>query len=213
MAKSQQRISKGYYQYSQADNFVTVKNYIFVHEEDQKGLLLRFVNDLGYTVDSMEYTVVQLDVNGNVIDKTKVKHTKMKLLPCEMFVTETAITVDGRCCDFRIVFSCVRSGAYAYTVREGRVVVDYVLPQSPLLPKRRGRIKGAKSFRVKRRKAASKRLLTVLSPFVALVLTLLFILMYMTFNYAKGHYDVRKQQENEAASATYTVGCDWDFEA
>lgn len=210
MAKGQQRLSKGFYQYSQADNFVAVKNYIFIYEDGKKNLLLRFVNDLGFEVDSMEYTVVQFDVDGNILDNTKVKHKAMKFLPGQMFATDTPIAVDGRCCDFKVVFSCVRSGDFAYTVREGKVIADYVWPQLPLLPKNKRGIKEAKSFSVKRKRCPRLTLVTVVSPLVALALTLAFILMYMTFDYSKD-YKESKQKNSNTAQVTYVI--DGDAEA
>ncbi len=184
MAKGQQRISKGFYQYSQADNFITVKNYIFVQQGDKKGLLIRFVNDSDFEADSMEYTVVQLDVNGEVIGKNKMKHTAMRLRPEEVFASDEAIIVDNRCCDFKVVFSRVVSGNYVYTVSEGKVIVDYILPAKPLIDPQKGRNKALRSFSVKRR-TASRPMIALLAPIVALVLSLIFVLMYSTYGYAK----------------------------
>lgn len=186
MAKGQQRISKGFYQYSQADNFITVKNYIFLKQNDKKGLLIRFVNDMPYKVDSMEYTVVQLDVNGAILGKTCIKHTAMNLLPGSMFVSDDAVAVDDRCCDFRVVFAFVRSGDYLYTVREGNVVVDYALPPRPLLSYKKNRVVDVKTFSVKR-KTVKRPIISVISPLVALILSIVFIIMYISYGPAKDY--------------------------
>ena len=53
-------------------------------------------------------------------------------------------------------------------------------------------------------------LVTVVSPLVALALTLAFILMYMTFDYSKD-YKESKQKNSNTAQVTYVI--DGDAEA
>lgn len=196
MAKSQQRISKGFYQYSQVNNFITVKNYMFIREKGKKCLLIRFVNDSDFTVDSMEYTVVQLGAGGQVIDNTRVACKKMNLAPGEMYASNESIVVDDYCSDFKVVFSCVRSGNYVYTVREGRAVADYILPEVALEigEKKRGR-KGKRSRKIKRRhrikrftvarKLISRPMIATLAPIVAVLLAILCAALYMARDYVK----------------------------
>ena len=184
MATSQQRISKGFYQYSQVNNFITVKNYMFLREKGKKCLLIRFVNDSDFTVDSMEYVVVQLGVGGEIIDNTKVVCKKMNLDPGEMYASDESVVVDDYCTDFRVVFSCVRSGDYVYTVREGRLVADYTLPNSALEIGKKKSGRRVRRFRVKRR-LIRHPLIATLAPIVALILAILCVTLYMVRDFVK----------------------------
>ena len=207
MAKSQQRISKGCYQYLQTENFVEVKNYIFIQDGKRKGLLIRFLNDLGVTVDSMEYVITQFDVDGNIIDKTEIKHSYMKLRHGNMFVTEKAIVVDERCCDFKVTFINVRSGNYVYTLREGLVAVDLVTPQKALISKKKSVFKKSVGhFSVKRR-VITRPTVCTLSPIVALILTLICLVMYMSFGYAKKYNGMSEEAKAIPRGEGYVTVC------
>lgn len=184
MAKSQQRISKGFYQYSQVNNFITVKNYMFLREKGKKCLLIRFVNDSDFKVDSMEYTVVQLGAGGQVIDNIRVECKKMNLAPGEMYVSNESIVVDDYCSDFKVVFSRVCSGNYVYTVREGRAVADYTLPEVGLQVGKKKRVRPIKRFTVAR-KLISRPIIATLAPIVAVLLAILCVVLYMVRDYVK----------------------------
>lgn len=118
----QQYISKGFYLHKQPSELISVQNYIYVRSEGKKCLLLRLSNDLGYTVDEIDLTVIQLDASGKIVAKSRVKYSQMKLGAGETFVTERGIVVDEFCTDFRVVFSSVKSGRYKYTVRGGNIL-------------------------------------------------------------------------------------------
>lgn len=157
--------------------------------------------------------MIQLDAEGNVIEKTDVKHTNMKFLPKSMFVTETALIVDERCCDFKVVFNCVRSGDYVYRIREGRVIVDLVLPPAPLLKKKKRLFaKEAHRFSVRRRAVIHPHI-AALSPIIVLILTLICLVMYMSFDYAKAYNKIGEEKQNKAKAEGYTACYNLDYEA
>ena len=182
MAGSQQRISKGFYQYSQVNNYITVKNYMFLREKGKKCLLIRFVNDADFTVDSMEYVVVQFGSGGQTIDTTRVVCEKMNLAPGAMYASNDSIVVDDYCTDFKIVFSFARSGNYVYTVRDGRVVADYVLPQEKLEISGKKRERKIKHFSVER-KLITRPTIAMLSPVAIAVISLLGVALHMLFSF------------------------------
>lgn len=184
MAISQQRISKGFYQYSQVNNFITVKNYMFLREKGKKCLLLRFVNDTDFKVDSMEYTVVQLDAGGQTIATIPVVCKKMNFAPGEMYASNDSIVVDDYCSDFKIVFSAVHSGNYVYTVRDGRVVADYSLPEEGVEIGKKKRGRKIKRFRVKR-KLIRHPIIATLAPIVAAILAILCVTLYMARDFVR----------------------------
>ena len=126
MLINQQYLSKGFYQYAQIGNAVSVKNYIFMHENGKKCLLIRFSNDLEYTVDTMTFTVIQLDSVGKVITQTNVTYTELQFLPGSTYVAPIGLVVDDSCTDFKVVFSSVKSGRYEYLTRGGHLIVRYI---------------------------------------------------------------------------------------
>ena len=122
---SENYIAKGNYRYSQIDNFVSVKNYIFLRKKGVKCLLLRFSNELGYTVDGMSYVVFQYDVDGNLLGRRQVRHNDIMLNPLGTYATSEPLEVNEKCTDFKVVFLEVRSGKYRYRVVDQVVSVCY----------------------------------------------------------------------------------------
>jgi len=129
MQTDAQMLSKGFYQYAQLNRFVTVKNYIFLRENGKKCLLLRFYNDMDYTVDRMEFTVVQMDAAGKVLERTPVVCKKLKFWSGSTYTMKDAIIVQELCNDFKIVFDEVRSDRYTYYVKDGKPVAYFDVPQ------------------------------------------------------------------------------------
>ena len=125
MASKNKCVAKGSYQRSQIDHFPAVKNYIFLRDGERKRLLLRFVNGMDETVDGMAYTVFQYDDEGNLIERSSVRHSGLSIPSQGMFVPAESLTVDERCVDFEIVFSEVVSGRYVYRVIDKIVSVYY----------------------------------------------------------------------------------------
>lgn len=126
MTSNQQFLSKGFYQYAQSGNPVLVKDYIFTRQEGKKCLLVRFSNDLEYTVDEMEFTVVQMDAAGKILKNTRVEYVQMQLEPGTTYVHNAGIVVDDFCTDFRIVLKKVKSGQYVYEAHKGQMTVRYI---------------------------------------------------------------------------------------
>ncbi|MBR6745587.1 MAG: hypothetical protein IKM00_10300 [Clostridia bacterium] len=126
MIDEEQYIAKGDYRRPQIGNFILVKQYLFLRRNGKKVLLLRFFNELGHTVDGMDYTVFQYDAGGKPLARARVSHGDMQFLPGEFYAPGTAVEVEEACADFSVVFSEVRSDRYRYRVTDGGVSVFYV---------------------------------------------------------------------------------------
>ena len=123
MSSSPQYIAKGFYTYSQIDQFISVKNYFFVQNDDQKYLLLRFSNASDFIANTMDFTVIQLNSSGTILEKTPVHYTGLMFTPGSTHTPETGIPVHPFCTDFKVEFSQVTSKNYIYEVRDGQVTV------------------------------------------------------------------------------------------
>ena len=135
MVQAHEHISKGYYKYSQMHHFISVKNYIFVHQGNKKCLLLRFSNDFDHTVDAMAFTVVQMNAVGQILDQTPVELQCMNLAPGGMYTPDQGIIVNDNCNDFKIVINEVFSEHYRYTIRNQTLVTEYLpVPKQALPP-------------------------------------------------------------------------------
>ena len=125
MAIIQQHIAKGVYQYSQIENFISVKDYMLVRSDDKKCLMFRFANNADYTITAMNFTITQLDNSGKVIATTKHMYESLTIAPDAQFVPDEGIVVDEKCHDFKVSFTEVRSDKYRYTVKNGKIQVFY----------------------------------------------------------------------------------------
>ena len=128
----QQYLSKGFYQHAQVGNPVSVKNYIFLRDNNKKYLLIRYANELDHTVHAMYLTLLQLDATGKVIDRVKLKYEQLQFMPGSTYAEDAGIRVHETCTDFRVVFTKVISGQYEYSTYAGRPVVRYLKKQSDL---------------------------------------------------------------------------------
>ncbi|MBQ7380316.1 MAG: hypothetical protein IJW70_11645 [Clostridia bacterium] len=95
-------------------------------------MLIRFSNDLEYTVDAMDFTVIQMDSAGKVLANTEIGYDQMHFSPGSTYITSSGIVVDEYCTDFRVVFSTVRSGRYVYDSRSGHTIVRYLRKETQL---------------------------------------------------------------------------------
>ncbi len=125
MVNNEQIISKGVYGFSQISDFISVKNYIFMHKDDKVCLAIRFFNDTEYTFDSMSFSVIQLDALGKVIARTRIEYDNMHFESGKPYTSNNLIVVDNQCVDFRIQFYEAYSDYYRYVVKNRRVVVYY----------------------------------------------------------------------------------------
>ena len=125
MFSTPQYIAKGFYTHSQIDQFICVKDYFFTQKGDQKYLLLRFANSSDFTANSMAFTLIQLDCNGAVLEKTPIEYYGLNFISGSTHVPQEGIPINEFCTDFKVQFSLVTSGHYAYQVNGSQVTVRY----------------------------------------------------------------------------------------
>lgn len=192
MVTKQQFLSKGFYQYAQVGNPVLVKDYIFARQEGKKCLMVRFSNELEYTVDAMAFTVIQMDAAGKVLANTDIQYVEMNFCPGGTYVSDAGIVVDEYCTDFRIVLSAVRSGQYEYVPHGSHTAVRYLRKQQPLETLN---VTGSQISQVSvRKRRFGKPGLSVLLATIAVVVLLAGNALSIGWNY----YET-KREEAEAA--------------
>ena len=192
MVTKQQFLSKGFYQYAQTGNPILVKDYIFARQEGKKCLMVRFSNELEYTVDAMTFTVIQMDASGKVLANTDIQYVEMNFCPGGTYVSSAGIAVDEYCTDFKIVLGAVRSGQYEYLPHGGHTAVRYLRKQQPL--ETRNAMGSYISQVSVRKRQFGKPWLSVLLATVAIVVLLAGNALSIGLNY----YEI-KREEAEAA--------------
>lgn len=192
MPSTKQHIAKGFYQYSQLNRFISVKDYIFSRVENKKCLLIRFSNDMDYPVDSMTFTVVELNGSGKKIAEKKITYEGIRIDAGATYVSERGIVVENDCRDFKIYFSCVRSGKYKYVVKNGEVSVLY--DQNPPKVKKKSNSKKINSSFSVTPIGKNKQRLATLTSVLALILILATCVGNLYSLYRK---ELEKREERE----------------
>ena len=159
MSAEKQIITKCHYRYSQINNFIAVKDFMFVREKGANRLLIRFCNFTDFTVNSLTFTIVELDAAGKVLRKLKVKQEALNIAPGGTYAPNAGFQVDADCCDCKIIFRRVSSGNYIYRIHENRIISDYRKPQRELVENGSESTSGSpfyvKSNRAKKAKASA----------------------------------------------------------
>lgn len=125
MKLSEQVISKGSYDHSSPGAPVEVLQYIFVRQRGRKCLLLRFRNNSEFTINRIEYQIVQLGEKGKEISRTKLKTPPLNEVPGSVFTLSDAIVVNEQCVDFRINLIFLKAGDYEYKFSGDDFFVSY----------------------------------------------------------------------------------------
>ena len=194
-------LSKGFYQYAQLSQFITVKNYIFVRQNGKKCLLLRFYNDMDYTVDAIYFTIVQMDAAGKELERTSIACERLSFRSGSNHTLKNAIVVEELCNDFKIVFDEVHAGRYSYVVKDGKAVAYFNAEQKK--KPRRMEDDGDSSddaFTVKKKKYGR--------PAIAAFLAVLLLLALIALNAFQLYFAELKRYEenkNRVWSAAQTI--------
>lgn len=197
MTQENQIISKGIYGYSQIDGFIAVKDYIFTRIQGKKCLLLRFTNYADYVVNSMSFTLIQINSSGEDIGHIEMNCSKLDIRPGQNYACENIIAVNEYCSDFKVVFSSVCSDNYIYMVCDGRISVRVDLPQQALISGTPAKKSIRKAFSVTRRSFEKPRLSVFLAA-VMLILMLALNVAYVLYTYVDAVLDERERLEQEA---------------
>ena len=132
MSAEKASITKCHYRYSQINNFISVKDFMFVRENGINHLLIRFCNHSDFTVNSLAFTILQLDASGKVLKKLKVRQDSLEILPGNTYAPSAGFKVENDCCDCKIIIRRVRSGNYMYRMQQRHIVTDYCVPRASI---------------------------------------------------------------------------------
>ncbi|MBQ8163200.1 MAG: leucine-rich repeat protein [Clostridia bacterium] len=120
-------ISKGKYSYSQPENLISVKNYLFVRNEDgKKAVLLRMSNDRNEACARFGFALYQIDAKGKVIGEERFDSTEsVSYKPSSHFAFDRQIIVSEKCTNFKIKLLYATYGEYSYKLENNEVTVDF----------------------------------------------------------------------------------------
>ena len=164
-----------------------MKQYMFVHEDGKKYLLIRFSNDSDFCADRLKYRVTRMDIEGEVLGSEVYDSGSIVLEQGNTYSPTAPIEVEDRCADFKIEMIEVCSYNYRYHIREGRVVTSYVRDGGgkDIRAKRRG---GVEVSTVRKRGEGA----IALAAAALLVLALTVNALQMLFSYIDARRDKQK---------------------
>ena len=99
-------VTKSAYRYLQYAGFVSVKEFVFARQDEKKYLLIRFANDTSFQINSMEYTIIQLDDKGVELKKTKQIKSGLLIEGGGEYTTPDGVVVEETCTDIRFNALC-----------------------------------------------------------------------------------------------------------
>ena len=120
------------YAHPQPAGLCALREYLLTDSEEGRILLLRWVKEGDFEIDSMTFEVIMLDAIGGELGKVTVAQKDGDIPQVEtghIFTPDRGVPVDGGCVDIRVRLLEVRSGAYVYRVENGAVVTDYEAPE------------------------------------------------------------------------------------
>lgn len=123
--KNNSYLEKGFYSHPQIRGYMFLKQFMLIRKASKRCLLFRFENESALEFKAMELTLVQLDAEGNVIEKSKVKYKGLHVRPGALFCPESGVVVSEDCVDFKIKVTSLISGRYKYTPKNGDMVAHY----------------------------------------------------------------------------------------
>ena len=123
--------SKEAYLYPQPDGLLRVKDYLFAEGKEGRCVLLRWILEAEFPVDTVRYEVEQLDAAEECCGVTSVVLTLRdfhEARPGDTFIPSEGVAVAAACTSVRVHLREVTSGTYRYRVNGTRVETDYRFP-------------------------------------------------------------------------------------
>ena len=120
--------AKGIYKHPQAEDFISVKQYMFVYRDGVKHLVLRCSNDTETALTSMKFILTELDPNGAVLNTRQITYNKINADAGATFAPSGGIQVSDECVDFKIRFVRATADKYIYK-SSGKRAYAYYAPK------------------------------------------------------------------------------------
>jgi hypothetical protein len=172
------------YAYPQPTGLCALREYLLTDSEEGRILLLRWVKEGDFGIDSMTFEVTMLDSMGNELGRVTVTQKDGDIPPVEaghVFTPDRGVPVDGGCVDIRVKLLEVRSGSYVYRVENGTVIIDYDAPEPWRYDPRAGekeRLTEEKPLRVRSKRAGKVRFLWPVALLTVFALVYILIIRF-----------------------------------
>ncbi len=118
-------LAKGVYDHFQVGGYFTVKEYIIVKQDGKRCLLLRFKNEMKTNVNTVEFTVKQLDSKNKQIHSATIKYDGLNIRSRAYYSAEQGIVLDDACENFIVQMRYVISDKVKYVFKKGLVTAHY----------------------------------------------------------------------------------------
>ncbi len=123
--KQNRRVIKNDYVHHQISGYLSVKQYAITTVNDRRCLILRFSNEMQSVISRVEFTVIQLDAEGSVIGKSKIKYENVKIAPRQLYCSEEAVLIKRECADFVVRIRYIISDDIKYVFKKDHVTAHY----------------------------------------------------------------------------------------
>ncbi len=175
------------YAYPQPAGLCAVREYLLTDMEESRVLLLRWVKEGDFSIDSLTFEVTMLDAVGGELGRLTVTQKDTDIPPAEVghvFTPERGIPVDGGCMDVRIRVLEVRSNSYIYRVENGTVTTDYEAEEPWRYDPQAGQDEGlteANGMRVRSKRAGKVRHLWPVALLIVILLGYIILHPYLAW--------------------------------
>ena len=88
-------------------------------------MLQRFYNETASTLSDVEFDLIELDINGKVIQRRSFDYHGLTVRPGEWFSIPQGIVVSSDCVDFKFARLSAVSGRFVYRVKRGNIQTYY----------------------------------------------------------------------------------------
>lgn len=123
--KQNRRVIKNNYVHHQISGYLSVTQYAITTVNERRCLILRFLNEMQAAVSEVEFTVIQLDAEGNIIGKSKIKYENVKIAPRQLYCSEEAVLIKKECTDFVVRIRYIISDDIKYVFKNDHVTAHY----------------------------------------------------------------------------------------
>lgn len=154
--------AKGIYKHPQAEQFISVKQYMFVHRDGKKHLIVRYTNEMNTNIEFMKFVLTEMNSDGDVIATRKIEQKNLRADAGATFAPNEGIPISDECMDFKIKIIEAGSGNYTYRLR-GRKVCVYYTPPKQRVPRPP---EGTPHFSVQKQRKPSSRSMVAISIFI-----------------------------------------------
>lgn len=125
MKREEKNMTKGVYGYPQPEDFLALKQYIFIEQDEKRCLLLNFENEMELPITETAFTVRQLDASGNEIGSVDIVYSNISIEAGASYSADKGIVVDENCVGCIVKVKYVICGKFKYVSKSGEIVGRY----------------------------------------------------------------------------------------